>query len=240
MDGSVTINLATFRQESTAARFGPTFTCRTVPWSGHSLMTNGPPPAAGAQVPTTKPPDPSPAPPLLPRIAIGDHTAVRECIERYGRLILAIAYRFLGHTGDAEDAVQDTFIELWKHAGRFDPRQGPELAFITTIARRRLIDGRRKAGRRPSAAPLPESLPERNEPRECPFDSADEVVKARAALAELKDEQRSVILMAVNEGLSHGEIATRTGLPLGTVKTHIRRGLLSVRKRLTAGKGDRS
>jgi RNA polymerase sigma-70 factor (ECF subfamily) len=171
----------------------------------------------------------------LPRIAVGDHSAVRECIDRYGRLILAIAHRFLGRTSDAEDAVQDTFIELWKHAGRFDPRQGSELSFITTIARRRLIDGRRKAGRRPSAAPLPDTLPEPAERRECPFDLADEVVLARAALAELKDEQRSVILMAVNDGLTHGEIATQTGLPLGTVKTHIRRGLLTVRKRLTVG-----
>lgn len=174
-------------------------------------------------------------PPVLPRVAAGDQTAVSECIRRYGRLILALARRFLGPTGEAEDLVQDIFIELWKHAGRFNPSYGSELTFVTTVARRRLIDVRRRSNTRPSEVALPDWLPESRESGENEFDTVDDVAKARAALSELREEQRTAILMAVDLGLSHGEIASQMNVPLGTVKTHIRRGLQSVRQKLVGG-----
>lgn len=178
---------------------------------------------------------------VLPRIAAGDPAAVPDCIARYGGLVWSLARRFLGNAADAEDAVQDVFIELWKNAARYDPTRSSEPTYITMIARRRLIDRKRRAGR----APAPQALPDEqlgtpaNPPRGDRVEIEDEAAKAAAVLGELRDDERRVILMAVYQGLTHEEIATATGLPVGTVKTHIRRGLIRVRERLGAGEGDK-
>ena len=173
---------------------------------------------------------------VLPRIAAGDPAAVADCIARYGGLVWSLARRFLGNAADAEDAVQDVFIELWKNAGRYDPALASESTYVTMIARRRLIDRQRRAGRAPAVQPLPD------EPPAAPAggdraEIVDEAAKAAAVLGELRPDERRVIQMAVYQGLTHEEIAAATGLPVGTVKTHIRRGLIRVRERLTAGGG---
>ena len=87
--------------------------------------------------------------PLLQRVARGDPTATQECIKRYGGLVWSLARRMLANPADAEDATQDIFLEIWKHAGRHDPAKGSETLYITMIARRRLIDRIRKGARRP-------------------------------------------------------------------------------------------
>jgi RNA polymerase sigma-70 factor (ECF subfamily) len=173
---------------------------------------------------------------LLPRIAAGDPAAVADCIARYGGLVWALARRFLGNPADAEDAVQDVFIELWKHAARFDPTRASEPTYITMIARRRLIDRKRKAGRTLAPQALPDE-PVGPSPERARIEVEDEAAKAAAVLGELRDDEQRVIRMAVYEGLTHEEIAAATGLPVGTVKTHIRRGLIRVRERLSAGGG---
>jgi RNA polymerase sigma-70 factor (ECF subfamily) len=178
--------------------------------------------------------DPVSLVPLLPRVAAGDANAVRDCLARYGGLVFALARRFLGNATDAEDVTQDVFVELWKHASRFDPVCASEPTFVTMITRRRLIDHKRRAGRRLAPEALPEFVPERASPaRFSDVDSRDDAALARQALGDLKDDQRSVILLAVDDGLTHEQIAVRTGLPVGTVKTHIRRGLMRVREALT-------
>jgi RNA polymerase sigma-70 factor (ECF subfamily) len=173
---------------------------------------------------------------VLPRIAAGDPAAVPDCIARYGGLVWSLARRFLGNPTDAEDAVQDVFIELWKNAARYDPTRASEPTYITMIARRRLIDRKRRSGRAPTVQSLGD------EPASAPSRAAfveieDEAAKAAAVLNELRDDERRVIQMAVYQGLTHEEIAAATGLPVGTVKTHIRRGLIRVRERLSAGGG---
>jgi RNA polymerase sigma-70 factor (ECF subfamily) len=173
---------------------------------------------------------------VLPRIAAGDPAAVPDCITRYGGLVWALARRFLGNAADAEDAVQDVFIELWRNAARYDPSRASEPTYITMIARRRLIDRKRKAGRTPVAQPLndePPGVP----PRTDRVEIEDDAARAAAVLGELREDERRVIQMAVYQGLTHEEIAAATGLPVGTVKTHIRRGLIRVRERLNAGGG---
>ena len=173
---------------------------------------------------------------VLPRIAAGDPAAVPDCITRYGGLVWALARRFLGNAADAEDAVQDVFIELWKNAARYDPSRASEPTYVTMIARRRLIDRKRKAGRIPAPQPLPEEppgVPSRTDRVEIEDDAA----RAAAVLDELREDERRVIQMAVYQGLTHEEIAAATGLPVGTVKTHIRRGLIRVRERLSSGGG---
>jgi RNA polymerase sigma-70 factor (ECF subfamily) len=175
--------------------------------------------------------------PVLPRVAAGDPAAVRECLTRYGGLVWGIARRFAANPADAEDAVQDVFVEVWKAAGRYDPSVAAESTYIAMIARRRLIDARRKQGRRPKAEPLADDVATRAEP--CPVELADDAAVAQRALAELRPEQQEAVRLAVLCGLTHDQIAERTGQPLGTVKTHIRRGLLRVRELLTANGGPR-
>ncbi len=118
-------------------------------------------------------------------------------------------------------------MELWRRAGKFDASRGSEPAFVATIARRRIIDATRRRGRRE------EALPDFAEPvSECavPDEDAD---AARAALEELEPTQRQVLWLSVFEDLSHSKIAERLKLPLGTVKTHARRGVLAIREKLT-------
>ncbi|MEJ7602958.1 MAG: sigma-70 family RNA polymerase sigma factor [Kofleriaceae bacterium] len=177
--------------------------------------------------PATHSPYPPAPPPLLGRVATGDPTAVRECLARYGNLVWSIARRF--EAADAEDAVQEIFLDLWKSAARFDPTIASEAAFVTMIARRRLIDRRRSRGRRPTTDPMTE-LPAIADRGTQP-DVCAEASQAARALDQLRPEQRQV-LVATCHGLSHGEIAAQTGMPLGTVKAHARRGLMSIRAAL--------
>jgi len=172
--------------------------------------------------------------PLLPRIARGDRAAVAACLDRYAPLVQSIANGWAGLRTEAEDAVQEIFIELWTHAGRYDPHQAPEAAFVAMIARRKLIARYRKAKSKPPSATLPDELAccTADSPQ---FEIDDELAPVRRVLAEMPDDQRRLMMMAISEGRTHTEIAGATGLPLGTVKTHIRRGLLAVRERLNGG-----
>ena len=169
-------------------------------------------------------------PPLLARVALGEAAAVRECLTKYGGLVWSIARRF--DPADAEDAVQEIFLDLWKSAARYEASLGSEATFIATIARRRLIDRRRSRRRRPADG-LHDQITDivLEDPGVSPVDSA-EAAQAAKALGQLKPEQRQVLVLSTCHGLSHGEIAAHTGMPLGTVKAHARRGLISIRAAL--------
>ncbi|MEM7247913.1 MAG: sigma-70 family RNA polymerase sigma factor [Acidobacteriota bacterium] len=172
----------------------------------------------------------------LPRVAAGETGAVEACLERHGRLVWALARRFFRERAEAEDAVQEIFIELWKTAARFDPTKGSEEAFVATLARRRLIDRRRKQARRGEEA----SLSVVAEIAGSHSEDVERTTEARLAgevLRELPETQRRAIALYTDLGMSHSEIAEATGQPLGTVKTHLRRGLAAVRNRLAGGAG---
>ena len=169
---------------------------------------------------------------VLVRIARGDPAAVAQCLEEFGSLVWALARRLSPNLADAEDAVQDIFTDVWKSAGRFDPRRSSDRAFVATIARRRLIDRLRRHMSRPESA-LSEELDIAGfaEPG-TRGEVSSEAERAAEAVAQLRPEQRRVIELAILHGLSHSEIASRTGLPLGTVKTQLRRGILRARELL--------
>jgi RNA polymerase sigma-70 factor (ECF subfamily) len=174
---------------------------------------------------------------LLERIAAGDGGAVKECMDAYGNLVWALARRLSPSAADAEDAAQEIFLEIWKSAARYDRSLASEAVFITTIARRRLIDRLRAGKRRPKSEPF-------DEEQAPPKDGSDagvvaaEMAMASRALAQLNDAQREIVLLGIVEGLTHTEIATVTGAPLGTVKTQMRRGLIKIREILKAGAPD--
>jgi len=95
---------------------------------------------------------------ILQRIATGDGTAVQDCLDKYGGLVWSIARRMLRNTDEAEDAVQEIFVDIWKNAGRFEESKSSETTYIAMIARRRLIDKIRYATRRISADSLDDIL----------------------------------------------------------------------------------
>lgn len=172
---------------------------------------------------------------ILQRIADGDQSAVDECLRTYGGLVWSLARRMLRNTEDAEDAVQEIFLDVWKNAERFDPDQASETTFVAMIARRRLIDRIRHVQRRISADSLEDVLAEPSVRSDTTMQTNVEAREAAKALDQIRPEQRQVLQMSIVHGLSHQEIADATGMPLGTVKTHARRGILQVREILGLG-----
>ncbi|NOT48288.1 MAG: sigma-70 family RNA polymerase sigma factor [Acidobacteria bacterium] len=175
---------------------------------------------------------------ILNKIAAGDKTAAEECLKKYGGLVWSLSRRMLRNSDDAEDDVQDIFLDVWKNAGKFDESQSSETTFIAMIARRRLIDRIRFASRRISADALDEVMAEPVDRADKKMQTSLEANDAVRALNTLRPEQQQVLQLSIVQGLSHQEIADRTGMPLGTVKTHARRGILQAREFLGLGSLD--
>jgi RNA polymerase sigma factor (sigma-70 family) len=169
---------------------------------------------------------------ILERVAAGDATAVNDCLDRYGDLVWSLARRYLRNEADAEDSVQDIFIDIWASAGRYDRNIASEVAFISTIARRRLIDRIRYVERRPAT----DSLDDENNSYEpsvpTTLEDDAEVTKVERVLSRMDAQHNEILQMSLYEGYSHSEIAERLELPLGTVKTRLRRGLIHIRQQL--------
>lgn len=188
-------------------------------------------------LPSSAPPlvrTPAVSPSLLERVQLGQPDAVQHCIDAYGGLLWSMAKRACADASEAEDAVQEIFLELWRSAGRYDPQQGSEVTFIMTIARRRLIDRYRR--RRPPLDGKPvEELPSGARDHTEATEVRDEAARAQRAMLQLSAEQREVLEMSIWQGLTQEQIAARTGKPLGTVKSHARRGLERMRELLGRG-----
>jgi RNA polymerase sigma-70 factor (ECF subfamily) len=165
--------------------------------------------------------------PILPRIAQGDPTATDELVARYGRVLRWMANQH--GVRDPDDAVQDIFVTLWQNAARYDAAKGAESTFVGTIARRKLIDRHRKRSRRPQTQDI-ETIAERNLENNTNIEGGTELALASRAMESLRPVQRSILTLSVLEGMTHSEIASKLELPLGTVKTHIRRGFSQMRQ----------
>ena len=164
---------------------------------------------------------------LIAAVRSGDESAMAALYDRYSGIVYSVALRVLGNTAAAEDVLQEVFMQLWRNPGVFDSSRGNLGAWLAVISRNRAIDSLRK--RHPetdvedvivSVEPDMSGDAERSRAME----------KVRSALGAMPAAQRSALEMAYFEGLSHSEIATKTGEPLGTVKTRIRAGLLALRK----------
>ncbi len=175
---------------------------------------------------------------ILKRIASGDKTAVQECLDTYGGLVWSLARRMSPNSDDAEDAVQEIFIDVWKNAARFDEAQASETTFVAMIARRRLIDRLRKTNRQPNIDSLEDVLAEPVGSKNTDMQMYVEAKEAAQAMKKLRPEQRQILHLSIVQGFSHQEIADALTMPLGTVKTHARRGLLQVREFLGLGNTD--
>lgn len=173
---------------------------------------------------------------ILERIAAGDPAAVTACMDRFGGLVRSLARRTCPNATEVDEAVQEIFVDVWRCAARYDATVASETTFIATIARRRLIDRVRRRTRQPRVTMVTElpAAADRSEPVGHRGEVHEEGQRAIAALECLRPEQQQVLRLAIHHGQTHEEIATTTGMPLGTVKTHARRGLIKLREMLEA------
>lgn len=201
---------------------------------------------------------------LVRELVAGSHDALAALYDRHADAVFASAYRLTSDRGLAEEIVQETFLALWNRAETFDPSVGSLAAWLHTIARNRTVDRLRAAGRRPTLLPLSSvagsgygggdepdadalervlasgaivagAAPSRSPEMEVALKELRGALQA--ALADMPDVERVVILLAYGEDLSQSEIAERLGWPLGTVKTRTRRALLRLREVLGSGVG---
>jgi RNA polymerase sigma-70 factor (ECF subfamily) len=181
--------------------------------------------------------DPADVVHLLPRVAAGDELAVRECVDRYGPLIWALARRWSPDARDVEDAVQEIFVDLWRSAARYDATRATEAGWVAMVTRRRLIDRMRRRQRAVELEPFPEGFDQADD-REPDLDRQARIEQAHAVLQALPTTQRTMLELSLLHGRTHDEIARETGMPLGTVKSHIRRGLQRARGLLPLASGE--
>ena len=136
---------------------------------------------------------------LLPRIATGDNHAMEECLDLYGNLVWSLARR-MSPSADADDAVQEIFLDIWKNAARFNKNVASEKTFVMMIARRRLIDRRRKLGREPQLQLLDEvALNISKQDDADKLELGDEFVRATRCLEALQKEQRQAVEEALDQ-----------------------------------------
>jgi RNA polymerase sigma factor (sigma-70 family) len=160
----------------------------------------------------------------------GDEHALRMAYDRYGGAVLHLALRSLGNRADAEDVTQATFVAAWQGRETFDPDRGGMLGWLLGIARRKAVDRLRSAAREARVTETIRALPEPAAATETPDRVLDRLVVADE-LAQLPAEQRRTLELAFYDDLTHPQISAVTGMPLGTVKSHIRRGMANLRRR---------
>jgi RNA polymerase sigma-70 factor (ECF subfamily) len=179
---------------------------------------------------------------LLQQMAGGDREAFRRLYDRYASLVFTFALRLLSSRSDAEDLLQEVFLQVWRQAQSYSPERGSPEAWLITMTRSRAID-KLRAHRRREMSPLASDEPSRVEggtPMESPTQASEAKLMVQGVLVKLPEMQRIVLELAYFDGLTQSEIAARLGEPLGTVKTRMRAGLERLRGFLEAAPPDRS
>jgi RNA polymerase sigma factor (sigma-70 family) len=166
---------------------------------------------------------------VVQRFRDGDAAALRAVYDRYGAAVFHLAMHSLPSAADAEDVAQATFVAAWQARRTFDPARGSLLGWLLGIARRKTVDHLRDAGRQHR---LTQAVGRQPEPAgEAGPDRVVDRLVVADELGRLPAEQRRVLQLAFYDDLTHPQIATVTGLPLGTVKSHLRRGMARLRRR---------
>jgi RNA polymerase sigma-70 factor (ECF subfamily) len=172
---------------------------------------------------------------LLDGIERRDSDALAALYDRYASRLMGLASRIVADSSEAEEVLQDVFLYVWRSAATYDPARGPVLAWLLVLTRSRAIDRirSRRAGWRAGLRAL-DDVPEPHSSEDVEAGSGTREWEAlcRAAIAELPPDQHRALELAYFEGLTHQEIAERTGSPLGTVKTRVRLGLWKLRERM--------
>jgi len=165
---------------------------------------------------------------LLQRTAAGDRGAFRALYEGQSPRLYAVALRITRQSALASDAVHDAFLQVWRNAGRFDPTRGNPETWMTSLVRYRALDIARRRTREVPGDDLPEPEDDAPDPL-ATLASAREAADLHRCLQGLEPDRRRLVALAFVEGLSHSDLAERLAIPLGTIKSWIRRSLLSLR-----------
>lgn len=170
---------------------------------------------------------------LLHAVARGDEAALASLYDRYRLILFGLILRILHSRPEAEDILQDVFIQVWKTAANFDESRGRPFTWLVTLARSRSIDRLRALGSRQRIADeASQAAPESISDAAADALQSEQRGVVRAALGELPAEQREALVLAYFEGLTQTEIAARLNAPLGTVKTRMRSGMTRLRELL--------
>jgi len=173
---------------------------------------------------------------LVTKLAAGDEFAFAQLYDRTNRIVYGLALRILRDLSSAEDITMEVYLQVWRTASRYDPQRGTVTSWLVTLARSRALDClRSRKARHTDLEENVDDVHDLHDSRSSPELASMEAGRSRIvqkALADLVPDQREAIEMAYFSGLSHSEMAERTGLPLGTVKTRIRLGMLHLRKLL--------
>ena len=175
---------------------------------------------------------------LLKAVANKDQAALAQIYDRYRAILFGLMMRILKNREEAEDVLQEVFIQVWRRAADFDETRGRPFTWLVTLARSRAIDRLRSLASRERVA-IAGSRDESEQVSDAASDAflAEQRGLVNSALAQLPDEQKSPLMLAYFDGLTQSEIAMQLGAPLGTVKTRMRTGLIKLRE-LLAGKGE--
>jgi len=173
---------------------------------------------------------------ILQAVAGGDEQALGQIYDRYRVILFGLLVRILSSREEAEDVLQDVFLQVWRRAGDFDESRGRPFTWLVTLARSRAIDRLRSraARERLAAATTQDELEAVSDAASDAFRSEQRALVTNA-LAQLPDEQKKPLMLAYFDGLTQSEIADKLGAPLGTVKTRMRSGMGKLRE-LLAGK----
>ena len=165
---------------------------------------------------------------LLQRCAAGDRAAFRALYDRHAPQLYAVALRITRHTNLASDTVQEAFIQIWQNARHFNPERGSPEAWMIGLTRYRALDLVRRAG--PALIPLEDEHAAENFDDLSPLDAAADARALRECLERLETNRRRLIVLAFVEGFSHAELAAQFVIPLGTIKSTIRRSLAALKE----------
>ena len=170
---------------------------------------------------------------LLHAIARRDEAALASLYDRYRLILFGLLVRILGSREEAEDVLQEVFIQVWRRAADFDERRGRPFTWLVTLARSRAIDRLRQlsARERLAVASAQDAPAEASDAVQDAYRAEQKEIVA-AALGQIPEEQRQTLVLAYFEGLTQSEIAARLGAPLGTVKTRMRSGMIKLRELL--------
>lgn len=163
--------------------------------------------------------------------ASGDKLALKRIYDAESARMLGVAQRLLKRRALAEEAVQDAFILIWRHAARFDPERGAGLTWIYAILRNRSLSILRDEKRmETSDTPVAEETASEEDDPETVMSKLSDAKALHACLETLPPQRRGIVLLAFVQGLTHGEIAGRLHIPIGTVKSWIRRSLIALKE----------
>ncbi len=167
---------------------------------------------------------------ILARIAAGENGSFELLIEKYGNLVWSIGKKFLYRQSDLEDAVQEVFIAIWKSADKYDANKAKEITFVSMIARIRFIDHLRKISKHKNLESIDDDNSGHQLYKESILNESTDLQLVKNAIQSLDIDDQELLNLSVYQGYSHSEISKLLNIPLGTVKTRIRRNLIKLKE----------